>query len=208
MGSNYMKMVLGARKIFLECDQSAMISRWGLESDADNLYLRFMGERMRVDRHTGEVASMETEGYIPDEYINESMVLFDLLAYPQGRPHASGRWASISTLGGIIGAGHDRTLSHEGTAVKFSGRIDALRAACERLGGVPMGRADVSCAVPVFEDFGIWFQFWDGDDEFPASIKYLFDENALRYMHYETLWYAMGCLEDRLEYYIEGGDGR
>ena len=191
MGSNYMKMVLGARKIFLECDQSAMIARWGLESDADNLYLRFMGERMRVDRHTGEVASMETEGYIPDEYINESMVLFDLLAYPQGRPRASGRWASISTLGGIIGAGHDRTLSREAVAEQFSGRIDALRAACE-----------------VFEDFGIWFQFWDGDDEFPASIKYLFDENALRYMHYETLWYAMGCLEDRLEYYIEGGDRR
>ena len=127
MGSNYMKMVLGARKIFLECDQSAMISRWGLESDADNLYLRFMGERMRVDRHTGEVASMETEGYIPDEYINESMVLFDLLAYPQGRPRASGRWASISTLGGIIGAGHDRTLSREAVAEQFSGRMLNLR---------------------------------------------------------------------------------
>ena len=208
MGSNYMKMVLGARKIFLECDQAAMIARWGLESDDDSLYVRFMGERMRVDRRTGEVASLETEGYVPADYINESMVLFDLLAYPQGRPRASGRWASISTLGGIIGAGHDRTLSHEGTAEKFSGRIDALRAACERLGGVPLGRADVSYAVPVFEDFGIWFQFWDGDDEFPASIKYLFDENALRYMHYETLWYVMRCLEDRLEYYIEGRDGR
>ena len=56
-------------------------------------------------------------------------------------------------------------------------------------------------ADSLFHDFAIWFQFWDGDDEFPASIKYLFDERALRYMHYETLWYAMHSLTDRLAYY-------
>ena len=165
---------------------------------------KYMTEALRIDRHTGAVsyARRPAEGeYRAASFVNEGMALFDLLTRSPVRPVPSGRWTSISTLGGIIGAGHDRTLSHEGTAVKFSGRIDALRAACERLGGVPMGRADVSCAVPVFEDFGIWFQFWDGDDEFPANIKYLFDENALQFMHYETLWYVMNCLASRLEYY-------
>ena len=65
---------------------------------------------------------------------------------------------------------------------------------------VPIG-ADVGYVVPVFHDFATWFQFYDGDDEFPASITYLFDENALQYMHYETLWYVMNALADRLEYY-------
>lgn len=208
MASNYEKMASSARTLFLQMDQAQMIARWELEADADNLYVRYFGERMRIDRRTAVVESLEPEGvYHPSNYVNESMALFDLLTHSATRPRATGRWASISMLGGIIGAGHDRTLSHEPTAARFVGRIDALRAACERLGGVPLGRADVGYAIPVFEDFGIWFQFWDGDDEFPAAIKYLFDENALQYMHYETLWYVMNTLADRLAYYaLEGGD--
>ena len=202
MASNYEKMAEGARAYFLKMDQAAMIGRWKLEHDEDRLYVTYFGERMAIDRHTGALIPLEPEGvYRSPDGVNETMALFDLLAYPATRPRAAGRWASISALGGIIGAGHDRTLSHEATAAKFSGRTDALRAACERLGGVPLGRSDVGYAIPVFEDFGIWFQFWEGDDEFPANIKYLFDENALQFMHYETLWYVMNSLADRLEYY-------
>ena len=202
MASNYEKMADGAGALFLRADQGTMIARWGLRHDADYLYVAYMGERMRIDRATARISSMETAGFIPGDYVNERMALYDLLTYAPVRPRASGRWASISTLGGIIGAGHDRTLSHEGTAAKLAGDLDGLRAACARLGGAPLGRADVSYAIPVFGDFGIWFQFWDGDDEFPANIKYLFDENALQFMHYETLWYVMNSLAERLEYYV------
>ena len=205
MATNYEKMASSARELFLKMDQSAMIARWGMVADAEYLYVRFFGERMRIDRRTAVIESQEPEGvYHPDDYVNESMSLFDVLNHSATRPRTVGRWASISTLGGIIGAGHDRTLSHEATAAKFTDHLDALRSACERLGGVPLGRADVGYAIPVFEDFGIWFQFWEGDDEFPAAIKYLFDENALQYMHYETLWYVMNALAQRLEYYALG----
>ena len=205
MASNYEKMAAQARALFLERDQAEIIERWGLKSDGGALYVRYFGERMRIDRETAEIASLEPAGvYHPRDRVNESMALFDLLTLAPARPRATGRWASISTLGGIIGAGHDRSLSHEPTAAKFAGRLEALGAACERLGGARLGKADVGYAIPVFEDFGIWFQFWDGDDEFPANIKYLFDENALKYMHYETLWYVMNSLADRLEYYVIG----
>lgn len=206
MGSNYEKMAASARLLFLTKNQEDMIARWGLRHDDDALYVTFFGEPMRIDRRTAEIVSLAPAGtFRPENYVNESMALFDLLTLSPTRPHASGRWASISTLGGIIGAGHDRTLSHEPTAAKFSGRMDGLRAACERLAGQPLGRADVGYDIPVYEDFHIWFQFWEGDDEFPANIKYLFDENALQYMHYETLWYVMNCLSDRLEYYVNKG---
>ena len=213
MATNYEKMAQAARALFLEKDQAAMIQLWGLRHDGDYLYVTYMGEAMRIDRRTGVIESLEPEGvYHSESHVNETMAIFDLLTLAPTRPHASGRWASISTLGGIIGAGHDRTLSHEGTAAKFAGNPEGLKRACERLGGVSMGRADVSYAIPVFGDFGIWFQFWDGDDEFPANIKYLFDENALQYMHYETLWYVMNSLAERLEYYYralgEQGEGR
>ena len=202
MGTNYEKMADGARALFLTMDQGAMIARWDLPHDDDWLYVTYMGEDMRIHRRTGEIVSLAPAGdYRSPDNVNETMAIFDLLTHSDTRPRAAGRWASISSLGGIIGAGHDRTLSHEGTAAQFQGRCDALAAACRRLGGTATGKADVGYAIPVFEDFGIWFQFWDGDDEFPANIKYLFDENALQYMHYETLWYVMNSLAERLEYY-------
>ena len=205
--SNYDKMLAQAQALFLEYDQDGMIERWALEHDGDYLYADYLGQRLRIDRRTGEVgyARQPAERGIPRRgFVNEGMALFDLLTRSPVRPRPTGRWASISTLGGIIGAGHDRTLSHEETAARFQGRCDALAAACARLGGVPDGKGDVSYAIPVFRDFKILFQFWDGDDEFPASIKYLFDENALQFMHYETLWYVMGTLADRLDFYVNG----
>ena len=205
MPSNYEKMLASAQALFLEHDQEAMIRRWALAHDGDYLYADYLGQRLRVDRRTGEVshATAPAPGeYRARDFIHDGMALFDLLTFAPTRPHAAGRWSSISTLGGIIGAGHDRTLSHEPTAAKFQDKADALARACERLGGRPEGKGDVSYAIPVFRDFGILFQFWDGDDEFPANIKYLFDENARQFMHYETLWYVMGSLIDRLEFYV------
>jgi hypothetical protein len=204
--SNYDKMLAQAQELFLGYDQDDMIRCWSLDHDDDYLYVEYMTEALRIDRHTAGVsyARQPAPGeYRASGFVNEGMALFDLLTRSPVRPRPAGRWTSISTLGGIIGAGHDRTLSHEGTAAQFQGRCDALAAACRRLGGVATGKADVGYAIPVFRNFRILFQFWDGDDEFPANIKYLFDENALQFMHYETLWYVMRTLADRLAFYSD-----
>ena len=204
---NYDKMLAGAQELFLTHDQDGMIRRWALEHDDDFLYMEYFSQRLRIDRRTGAVSHADAPGpgeYRATSFVNEGMALFDLLTRGDARPQAVGSWSSISSLGGIIGAGHDRTLSHEGTAAKFAGRCGALARACERLGGVPDGKGDVSYDIPVFRNFHILFQFWDADDEFPANIKYLFDANALRFMHYETLWYVMGSLAERLEFYANG----
>jgi len=204
--SNYDKMLAQAQGLFLEYDQDEMIRRWNLAHDSDYLYAEYLTEALRIHRRTGEVSYAREPAageYRAVRFVNEGMALFDLLTRSALRPRPTGRWSSISTLGGIIGAGHDRTLSHEDTAAQFQGRAGALARACERLSGVATGRADVGYAIPVFRDFEILFQFWDGDDEFPANIKYLFDENALQFMHYETLWYVMNSLSERLAWYAK-----
>ncbi|MBQ8108756.1 MAG: DUF3786 domain-containing protein [Clostridia bacterium] len=210
MGSNYIRMRDASRALFMEYDQEEIIRRWDLRHDEAYLYADFMGQALKIDRRTAEVSHVAAPApgeYVCGDFINESMALFDLLTRSPARPRALGQWSSIGTLGGIIGAGHDRTLSNEPTAELFRGRTEALARACERLNGVPAGKADVGYAIPVFRDFQILFQFWDGDDEFPASIKYLFDANALQFMHYETLWYVMNCLSERLKHYAKRQDG-
>ena len=220
-GNNYEKMVQDAREIFLAADQEQIIKTWGLQADEDSLYVEFFSQSLRIDRKTAEI-SVSLDG--PDRFrkterpggasgaglseafplirtTNESMVLFDMLT--RQPTQTAGSWASISMLGGIIGQGHDRTLRNEPAAAKFAGRCKKLAAACEALGGRRESKADVGYSIPVFMEFCILFQFWDADDEFPASIKYLFDANALQFMHYETLWYVMNCCYERIAWQFD-----
>ena len=37
-----------------------------------------------------------------------------------------------------------------------------------------------------------------GDEEFPPGLRFLWDENALMYIRYETMYYAKGLLLQRL----------
>lgn len=200
--SNYDKMAAGARELFLGYDQEAIIRRWGLEADEDYLYLRYLSQPLRIGRKTGLVEPAEPGAFVSPGAVNESMILFDALTLSDPRPVPEGVWRSVSDLGGIIGSGHSRLLSHEKEAAPFAGKVPLLREACARFGREEPGKADVSFVFPVFGGFEVWFRFWDGDEEFPASIQYLFDGSALRFMHYETLWYLMGNILDHIQWHI------
>ena len=41
-------------------------------------------------------------------------------------------------------------------------------------------------------------QFWDADEEFPGQLMIKWDRNILQYMHFETTFYATGCLLQRI----------
>ncbi len=200
--SNYDKMAEGARQLFLGYDQEAIIRRWGLEADQENIYLTFLSQPMRIERATGLVLPAEEGAFVSSFKVNETMILFDMLTLTDPRPLPAGTWKSISELGGIIGSGHSRLLSHEKEAAPFAGKTALLRDACARFGREEPGKADVSFIFPVFGGFELWFRFWDADEEFPASIQYLFDGNALQFMHYETLWYLMGTLSAHISWHI------
>ena len=41
-------------------------------------------------------------------------------------------------------------------------------------------------------------RFSESDEDFDAEIQFLWDENTLQYMHFETLWYVMSHIVRRL----------
>ncbi len=41
-------------------------------------------------------------------------------------------------------------------------------------------------------------QFWEGDEEFEPKVMILWDENALEFLHFETLFYLQEDLLKRL----------
>ena len=53
-------------------------------------------------------------------------------------------------------------------------------------------------AIEVMDGLKIALQFWHSDEEFPAQIRYFWDENALQYVRYETMYFAVGHLRSLL----------
>ena len=53
--------------------------------------------------------------------------------------------------------------------------------------------------MPVFEDLELVLRFWFGDEEFAPRMRFLWDENSLQYLKYETMHYLLGVLRQRLK---------
>ncbi len=96
-------------------------------------------------------------------------------------------------MGAGLHARHAKAMDH---------RLPALARACEALGGHPETelkvRADLAYRIPLFDFLPVILEFWESDDEFPPSLTLLFDRNLLDFIKYETSWFAMGFLLERL----------
>lgn len=124
-----------------------------------------------------------------------------------GSGEPAGRPAPYRELPG--GADFARSLAEivDGRIVKyFSGRLEALKAACESIGG----RADsqgISCdAGYIFEalpKLPMMMTFYDADEDFPAEAKVFYDITAPNFLDMECLA-VMGLI---LALELERADG-
>ena len=196
MANNYETMKLQMRDEFLKYDQAAMIEKFGLRSDDENIYITFFGTEYAVDRSTGDVCSELGEtGY------NEAMTIYDVLCYSKPHCRASGSMVNMGSLSTIQGGSMKREGDglFGGYEVAFDQRDEALSAACAKLGGMPEGKGDVAYRIPMFPFVDVMLQYWDSDDEFPASLQLFVDARMTDFMHYETMWFALSHMLERIK---------
>jgi hypothetical protein len=75
-------------------------------------------------------------------------------------------------------------------AAAFGGRSKRLAARLEGIGGRPYEgdvRADLTALLHPFPKVPVLCLFWDRDQEFPASLQFLFDRSAPSYLDLESL---------------------
>lgn len=194
MAGNYDKQVLLSRELFLKYDQQNLIEKYQLDSDDNYIYLPLLNRIFRISRMTGMVQEQDQECM---DY-NIVMTLYDVLCYSKETPHLSHEWVPLANL--QITSSPNAGIFTQRYADAFSGKTDLLWKVCQEIGGrrpeVTAG-ADVCWEFDFFPFFPIQFRYWDKDDEFPPQIKLLWDKNALKFMHFETIYYAMHVL---LEY--------
>ena len=62
-------------------------------------------------------------------------------------------------------------------AFTFGTRIDAFRAACEKMGAIPLKHGDAGYQFDFIGGYQMQLLVWEGDEEFPPSAQVLYSDN-------------------------------
>lgn len=194
---NYAISSANARRLFLSYDQQALIKKLGLTCDEAYLYTTFFGCPYRICRTTGDMERQTENGWVEANGFNEVMTLMDLLCDSKPDRHPSGRMRSMTDFGLQF---HQNLMedSRDPFTLAIQENRQGFAAACACLGGKPVRGADLGFQIPVFEELTLTLLFWAGDEEFAPRLRFLWDEHALQYLKYETMYYAIGYLKERL----------
>lgn len=99
-----------------------------------------------------------------------------------------------AAFGGLTASGEPQAAG--GSVVKSG--LGAFRTAAAAAGGEPFAAADVAFAFQVLPRLRLAVMLWQGDDEFPAQGKIVFDAAAGHYLPAEDLASLGGLLARRL----------
>lgn len=193
--NNYLVQVAQARKRFLTYDQKDLMLKLKLQGDDNYIYVKLLCKTYRICRRTGLVDRLE-KNWVDANTHEEVMTLMDLVCDSRPDRHLTHKWKNMLDFGLMF----HRSLSEKKNP--FAEAIDlnpeGFRRACLALEGTPLPTGDIAYAIEVFDGLPIAIQYWAGDEEFPSCVRYMWDENALMYLKYETMYFAVGLLQRRI----------
>ena len=189
---NYAIQAEDARLRFLTYDQAAMPAR----RDADFLYLPFCGSDYRICRKTGHLFRLAGGVWVPADSHGEVLTIFDYLCDARPGRAPAGEFVSMASLGGHVHGGLTMTSGNLEKAIDMS--PGTFCRACAALGGRPAEGGDLCFDLALFPDLPLRLRFWHGDEDFPPMLDLLWDKNSLRFLRYETTWFAAGVLRRRI----------
>ena len=198
---NYQIASKRAQAYFLQFDQGSIICNWKLRHDEDHLYVTFFGKEYAICRKTGEITRLE-EGL--QAGFSEVLSIFDFLCHEGEGKFLTGRYAPVNSLKNAPKAGGVETNFHSQTAKTFDADPEKFRAACLALGGKAVDMGDMGFEFPLFEQMKVRLKFYRADEEFPAAVTLLWDENTLQYIFYETVFYVAGFLLQQILQQMKG----
>ena len=202
---NYQIQAGQAKQHFLTYDQSRLAAKLHLKMDADYIYVNFLCKLYRLCRCTGNLEYLQDDRWQDGNSYEEVMTLLDLLFDSWDDRMISGNWKNMQSFGLQF---HQNLLEERRnpTADLFDRSPESFRSACLALGGRPIRGGDIGYAVELMDGLEIALLFWHGDEEFYPRVRYLWDENALQYLRYETMYFAVSLLLRRIREEMEKVD--
>ena len=194
---NYAIQAQDAKNRFLTYDQEKIIEKFHLQADADYLYPVMLGSPYRLCRKTGNLERLEGECWVDANTFGQVMTLLDMLCDARENRYLAGRYKQQQHFGLMFHQNFAEDTKNP-LALAFDEDEAALRRACHALGGKDFPGGDYGCMIELFDGLGIGLLFWHGDEEFAPRQRWFWDENALMWLRYETMYYAVGILQQQL----------
>ncbi len=204
--TNYDIAIERVRPEFLTYDQEKMIQKFGLAHDDSYLYLRMLCRSYRISRKSGLVEWSEDDFHtVREGGYNDTMTIYDILCYSRDDCRLSGTFTTLSGLR-YNSAFRSPDQFYQDYADYFDSRTEQLNRVCAGLEGIRLEGCDTGWQLPLFDFLPVRIQLWNSDEEFPASLRILWDENILDFMHFETTFYAAGHMLGLIRSMMEGTD--
>ncbi len=198
--SHYEQVAEQWRQRFLTWDQEEIIRKLHIaDYDETSIRLSYFGILHAVDRRTGRISCPDRPDYEP--VFNEVMAIYNFFYYAEENAENSGEWVHFRDVkdAGVFEDAFERQVLKP-FAEAFAGKPERFREAGARLGFTPLSYGDAGFLVPAFEKVPLQVIFWDGDEEFPASVNLLFDRNIIRFIHPEdVVLLGMECMRYFME---------
>ena len=159
---------------FRGLDPEEAAGRTGVEWDGKEFYVNLMGRKYAISHP--EYAIRALDGGALPPLPTQTFLLRYLL---EGKTVADrGNWLTFREMpwGELyIKPYTGRVLTR--AAFTFGTRVAAFRAACEKMGAIPVKHGDAGFQFDFIGGYRIQILVWEGDEEFPPNAQVLYSDN-------------------------------
>lgn len=207
--SNYEIQSDVAREAFLKFNHQDIVEKLDLKQDAEYLYVKFINNEYRLGKKSSIIQRIEEDSTYIDAEFYEIMSILDLLDnlknFSKKELISSKNFVAPTGLKEVANAGNTQRNSwiFSKNAKAFSGKLDKLEQACEEIGGIKIDKGDVGYIIDIFDYIKVMFVYYDEDSDFEPEIKVLWTDNVLKFVHYETTYYMLEYLFEKMLNIIE-----
>lgn len=195
---NYALSQENARKTFLQYDQSLISSHPGVSVTEDTFSFPFLGFTAFVNRETGAVTIEDQQHISREADFSQAFTVYDWLCSPAEHAHPAHEYCPVHALPGVVVRGKGLSMTGGSLPALIDRKPQVFSQACKAMGGASMDLGDICWKIPLFPQIFVLVKFYYSDDEFPASMTILWDKNILKFIKYETVYYAADCLLEEI----------
>ena len=161
-------------KLFAAMDPMEAAQRTGANWDGKNFYLELMHFSYVISHPECSVRKL-VDGSTPPLSVQTFLLRFLL----EGKKvDWAGQWKTFREMPWgemYIKPYTGRVLTR--AAFTFGTRIEAFRAACEKIGGEPLKHGDAGFQFHFLRNYDIQILVWEGDEEFPPNAQVIYSDN-------------------------------
>lgn len=190
---NYEMTLQNAMKRFCSYDMELLSRRTGVIDRGEYLGTLFFGMETKIDKKTGCVT---VDGQPAD--FCEALSVFDWLCDGKTNAMASYDFCPVSSLPGVLVRGQGLLMEAPELAKIIDNNPEKFKIIILQMGGKVINIGDFGAEIEIFPKLPMQLKFYHSDEEFPPNITFLWNENILNFVRYETVYYICGTIKKHL----------